>query len=170
MALLKGKQAEITFKRVELNESNQKNTQKYVDKLNEILEYRRALDAKKNVAASQVKGIQEELETLNANYVIELDNDKIKEMDAKRRELKEQISNLMLLVNTDFKRIIKEKINAQEVKDLSTAAQAESNEYDRQVDEAVLRLTEEIERLEQSKAEHLIAMSNNSTFAVEKVE
>lgn len=68
MALLKGKQAEITFKRVELNESNQKNTQKYVDKLNEILEYRRALDAKKNVAASQVKGIQEELETLNANY------------------------------------------------------------------------------------------------------
>ena len=98
--------------------------------------------------------------------MIELDNDKIKEMDAKRRELKEQISNLMLLVNTDFKRIIKEKINAQEVKDLSTAAQAESNEYDRQVDEAVLRLTEEIERLEQSKAEHLIAMSNNIWMAL----
>lgn len=155
MALLKGKQADITFKKVELTEDNQKHSQKYLDKLNEILDYKRALDSRKNVAASQVKGLQEELETLNANYVLELDPGKQEAMDIQRRELKERISNLLLLANTDFKRVLKEKMDTKEVKDLAAAALNETAEYDKAVNELVEQLEDEIFRLQQSTREHL---------------
>lgn len=155
MALIKGKQTEVTFKKVELTEEKQKESQKYVVKLNSLLEYKQGLISKSAAAAERNQQIQEELEQLNVEHALEIDPGKLKEIDSKRKELKGEAVDLVSIGEQQIRKVIRESVKSQEVKDMGAASDYEQRVFAKEVDGVIKELESEIERLKLLKKEHL---------------
>lgn len=155
MALIKSKQEEITFKKVELTEDKQTAAKKYVEKLNSLIEHRQGLEAMSAAAVTRNQQIREELDSLNVEQALELDMDKLKAIDAKRRELKGEALDLFILDDSKIKMVIRESFKSEEVKALAAASGNEHRAFNKEVDELMKELNTEIERLKRIKREHL---------------
>lgn len=146
---------EITFNKVELTELNQAESKKYLDKLEEIAEQKRSLEAGNIERERQIQAIQKELEQLEFAEAKELDLEKAKAISLQRKALEEQLADIRLLEDYKIKETIRERVQSEEVKALEAAADAEYSAYNQQAEDALKQLEAEVTRLKSSKENHL---------------
>lgn len=146
---------EMTFNKVELTEVNQAESKKYLDKLEEIAEQKRSLEARNIENEKQILAIQKELEQLEFAEAKELDLEKAKAISLQRKALEEQRADIRLLEDYKIKEIIRERVQSEEVKALEAAADVEYSAYSQQAEEVLKQLEAEVTRLKSSRDNHL---------------
>lgn len=147
--------AEITFNKVELTELNQTESKKYLEKLEEIAEQKRSLEARNVEGERQIQAIQKELEQLEFAEAKELDIEKAKAISLQRKALDDQRADIRLLEDYKIKEIIRERVQSEEVKALEAAADVEYSAYSKQAEDALKQLEAEVTRLKSSRENHL---------------
>lgn len=146
---------EMTFNKVELTELNQAESKKYLDKLEEIAEQKRSLEARNIEGERQILAIQKELEQLEFAEAKELDIEKAKAISLQRKALEDQLADIRILEDYKLKEIIRERVQSEEVKALEAAADVEYSAYNQQAEEVLKQLEAEVTRLKSSRDNHL---------------
>lgn len=146
---------EITFNKVELTELNQTESKKYLEKLEEIAEQKRSLEARNIENEKQILAIQKELEQLEFAEAKELDLEEAKAISLQRKALDDQLADIRVLEDYKLKEIIRERVQSEEVKALEGAADVEYSAYNQQAEEVLKQLEAEVTRLKSSRDNHL---------------
>jgi len=139
---------------------DQKYSMELLKAVNDLREYKRSIELRRDQAIVKVDNLQEELEGINLEYLSEQDPDKLAELYDKRKRLFFEIEDSKLISNIDVSRAIAPRLSAESAKfeELVSKAEAEYKAFAEEIEEKIKVIEQqaknEIEKLRELKSQH----------------
>lgn len=160
MVKLFGNKTQLTVKELKATDANQRNSGEYVAKLQEIYDFRNRYHEKIGSAQAKVSELNSKLQKVNAAILMELSEDKNRELIEERKGIKNELEVYEAITNTDVTEIIKEKYHALQdnYKELHDKAINEYHTYLGEIDAEITSIQEQaqkaVDELTELKAQH----------------
>lgn len=141
--------------------SDQKYSMELLKAVNDLREYKRGIEQRRDASIVKVEDLQEELEGVNLEYVSTQDPDKQSELYDKRKRLFFEIEDSKLISNIDISRAIAPRMAAETAKleDLVSRSEEEYKLFAEVIEEKIKAIEQqskkEIEKLREMKSQHV---------------
>lgn len=153
--------------KIELNEKNQIKANVYFKKIDELENYKAALDKKQAEAKAEIGTLQDQLKSLTVDYFTVIDEVSASTINNKRKVIKDRIADLEMVLQMDVKGIIREKVFKDgDLKNAMDQSQKEYFQFRDEIDRVIAGLNDEIDKLEflQRSHKHLDANTKMSVL------
>lgn len=140
--------------------SDQKYSMELLKAVNDLLNYKRGIELRRDSAIAKVDNLQEELEAVNLEYVSAQDPDKQAELYDKRKRLFFEIEDSKLISNIDISRAIAPRmaVESEKFEELVSKAEAEYKAFADEIEEKIKIIEQqarrEVEKLRELKSQH----------------
>lgn len=129
-----------------LTKDNQKATNKYIDKLKEVLEFKRQAEAKKEESSKAIAVIESEIEALNTKHIIETDPKELEKISELRKSLRLELEDHKGMVDTKYMYILKGKLD--DLQEFEAEANKEKMQFNNEIKQKVIECRELIQKID----------------------
>lgn len=159
-----------------LTKEIQKESNTFLAEVNKIYEVKNQLLRKKEIAASEIENLKQQLAELDKEYIFETDTGKIKELAQKKKDIRYEIEEYESIMTTKYNPVVKKMLkNLDEYRD---KAKKEHDKFYNIVEERRKKLLKEreeynnaieerLEELDKMIYSHQFTQANNKHYGIQ---